>query len=204
VAEQFAKESQAGFERTHLDGVVSALMVHAVAARVAIHHGDLARGREELVRAQLVRPLASYALPWASVLAQLEMARAYLAIADSAGARSVVSDAERIVRQRPRLGVIPAAVQELRLRLEQSARTRLGHSTLTPAELRVLPFLPTHLTFEEIGDRMYISRHTVKTHSISIYGKLGVSNRSEAVEQAVEIGLLEPYFGHRPIPAPEG
>ena len=64
AAEELARESQAGFERTNLDGVLSALMVHAVAARVAIHHGDLARGREELVHAQLLRPLASYALPW--------------------------------------------------------------------------------------------------------------------------------------------
>ena len=203
AAEGLAKESHAGFERTHLDGVVSALMVHAVAARVAIHRGDLARGREELVRAQLVRPLASYALPWASVLAQLEMARAYLAIGDPTGARSVVSDAERIVRQRPRLGVIPAAVQELRHRLEQSARTTRGSSTLTTAELRVLPFLSTHLTFEEIGERLSLSRHTVKSHSISIYGKLGATSRGEAVERAVEIGLLEPYLGLRLITTPE-
>jgi LuxR family maltose regulon positive regulatory protein len=68
---------------------------------------------------------------------------------------------------------------------------------LTPAELRILPFLSTHLTFEEIGDRIFVSRHTVKSHSVSIYAKLGVSDRAEAVERAVDIGLLEPYFGYR-------
>jgi LuxR family transcriptional regulator, maltose regulon positive regulatory protein len=203
AAERFARESRTGFERTHLDGVVSALMVHAVSARVAIHRGDLAWGNEDLVRAQLVRPLASYALPWGSTLAQLEMARAYLAIGDPAGARSVVSDAEQIVRRRPRLGVVPAAVQELRRRLDVSARTIGGPSTLTPAEMRVLPFLSTHLRLEEIGDRLHVSRHTVKTHTISIYGKLGATSRGEAVERAVEIGLLEPYFGHRPMTTPE-
>ncbi len=201
-AEEFARESHAGFERTNLDGVVSALMVHAVAARVAIHRGDVTHGREELVRGQLIGPLASSALPWASVLALLEMARGYLAIGDPAGARSVVSDAERIVRRRPQLGVLPAAVEELRRKLDESARTTRGPSTLSPAELRVLPFLTTHLTFAEIGARLYISRHTVKTQSMSIYGKLGATSRGEAVERAAEIGLLEPYFDLRLIAVP--
>lgn len=202
AAEQFARESQAGFERTHLDGVTSALMVHSVAARVSIRRGDIARGREELVRAQLVRPLASHALPWTSVLAQLELARAYLAIADPAGARSVVSDSVAILRRRPQLGVLPEAVRELQTRLDAAARVAGGPSTLTPAELRVLPFLSTNLTFEEIGARVLSSRHTIKSHAVSIYGKLGASSRSEAVDLAVEVGLLEPYFGLRLNPAP--
>ena len=203
AAERLARESQAGFERTHLDGVVSALMVHSVAARISIRRGDLVRAREELVRAQLVRPLASHALPWASVLAQLELARAYLAISDPAGARSVISDSGAILRHRPGLGVLAEVVQDMRTRLDAAARATTGPSTLTPAELRILPFLSTHLTFEEIGDRLFVSRHTIKTHAISIYGKLGASSRGEAVELAVEVGLLEPYFGLRVRATPE-
>jgi LuxR family transcriptional regulator, maltose regulon positive regulatory protein len=63
-------------------------------------------------------------------------------------------------------------------------------STLTTAELRLLPLLPTHLTFQEIGERLYISKHTVKTQAISIYHKLGASSRSEAITRLQEIGLL--------------
>ena len=48
-----------------------------------------------------------------------------------------------------------------------------------------------------IGDRLFVSRHTVKSHTVSIYGKLGASDRAEAVERAVDVGLLEPYFGYR-------
>ena len=58
------------------------------------------------------------------------------------------------------------------------------------AELRLLPLLPTHLSYREIGDRLFVSRHTVKTQALSVYGKLGVSSRSEAVERVREIGLL--------------
>ena len=65
----------------------------------------------------------------------------------------------------------------------------------TNAELRLLPLLPTYLSFQEIADRLLISRNTVKTHAMSIYGKLQASSRGEAVERAVELGLVEPYPG---------
>ena len=77
--------------------------------------------------------------------------------------------------------------------LESSTTTLAGSSSLTAAELRVLPLLPTYLSFQEIADRLLISRNTVKTHAMSIYGKLWATSRGEAVERAVEIGLLEAY-----------
>jgi LuxR family maltose regulon positive regulatory protein len=66
----------------------------------------------------------------------------------------------------------------------------LGASTLTAAELRLLPLLATHLTMAEIGERLFLSRNTVKSEAVSIYRKLGVSARSEAIRRADEIGLL--------------
>ena len=171
--------------------------MYAVGARVAIHRGDLDRGRDDLVRAQLVRPLATHAAPWFAVDALLELARAYLAISDPAGAQVVVREAERIVRLRPDLGTLTTDLIDIRRRLAGTAATLAGSSTLTGAELRVLPFLPTYLSFQEIGERLFISRHTVKTQAMSIYGKLQASSRGEAVERAVELGLLEPFHGLR-------
>jgi DNA-binding CsgD family transcriptional regulator len=69
-------------------------------------------------------------------------------------------------------------------------RMRLAGS-LSPAELRLLPLLATHLSFREIGERLYISRSTVKTEAASAYRKLLASSRSEAVEHAAELGLIE-------------
>jgi LuxR family maltose regulon positive regulatory protein len=54
----------------------------------------------------------------------------------------------------------------------------------------MLPLLATHLSNLEIGDRLHVSRNTVKSHTVSIYRKLGVSSRSEAINIAEEIGLL--------------
>jgi LuxR family maltose regulon positive regulatory protein len=55
----------------------------------------------------------------------------------------------------------------------------------------VLPLLATHLSFREIGERLFVSRNTIKTHAISVYRKLGVSSRSEAIHRADELGLVD-------------
>ena len=62
---------------------------------------------------------------------------------------------------------------------------------MTPAEMRVLRYLPTHLTFAAIADELFVSRNTVKTQAISIYRKLGVSSRGPAVDGARGLGLLD-------------
>jgi LuxR family maltose regulon positive regulatory protein len=175
----------------------SAIVVHGVAARIALHHGDVAHGREALVQAQLLRPLASRALPAVAVHGLIEVARAYLAIADPAGAGRALAEAEAILRHRPGLGVYGEQLAALRQRTHASAATLVGPSTLTPAELRLLPLLSTHLMFQDIADRLGVSRHTVKTQVVSIYGKLGASSRGEAIERAIEVGLLEPFPGLR-------
>jgi LuxR family maltose regulon positive regulatory protein len=67
-----------------------------------------------------------------------------------------------------------------------------GRWGLTPAELQVLQFLPTYLSFREIAERLCVSTNTVKTHARAVYRKLDVSSRAEAVERARQAGLLDP------------
>jgi LuxR family maltose regulon positive regulatory protein len=71
-------------------------------------------------------------------------------------------------------------------------------TALTAAELRVLHHLPTHLSFEEIGATLSVSRNTVKTQAIAAYRKLGVASRGEAVRRARECGLLAGPVDARP------
>src|SRR3954453_9679599 len=193
AAEELVERADELREVWHFDGFVSVLFVDAINARVAIQRGDFDRGRESLVRAQLLRPVANHAAPWLSVDALLNLSRAYLALSDPAGAQLALREAEQIVRRRPSLGTLTTQLVEVRARLKDATATLIGSSALTAAELRVLPFLPTYLSFQEIAERLMISRNTVKTHAMSIYGKLWASSRGEAVERAVEMGLLEPY-----------
>ena len=64
-------------------------------------------------------------------------------------------------------------------------------SGLTTAELRLLPLLTTHLSFREIAEQLSVSRNTVKTQAISVYRKLNVSSRSEAIAYARGLGLVD-------------
>ena len=92
-------------------------------------------------------------------------------------------------RRRP---VVREASWLARAELEALRSSPYGAPPLTPAEARLLPLLTTHRSFREIGEELFISPHTVKTQAISIYRKLGVSSRGEAVRVAREIGLLAP------------
>jgi LuxR family transcriptional regulator, maltose regulon positive regulatory protein len=171
---------------------VAFLRVYAVDARVAIHLADLPRARDDLARAETIVPLTSHASPWLSVDGLLHLAQAYLSISEVRKAQEAHRRAEQIIRRRPNLGALGAKVILSRNRIGEAASTLVGSSALTPAELRVVPYLPTHLSFQDIADRLTISRNTVKTHAMSIYSKLWASSRDEAVRRAVELGLLAP------------
>ena len=61
---------------------------------------------------------------------------------------------------------------------------------LTAAELRLLPLLATQLSFPEIAGRLFVSVHTVRAQVTSIYHKLGVSSRTQAIGRARDLGLI--------------
>ena len=161
----------------------STAVVFAWAARVAAHQGDVVAAEALLARATRLRPLLTYALPVTSVRTLVEMGKAYVAIGDLAGAGGVIRQAREILQRRPDLGALAGEVEAMQA-------LPGGGSSLSAAELRIVPLLASHLTLQEIADRLFLSRHTVKTHSIAVYRKLGVSSRREAVARLQEMGLL--------------
>jgi DNA-binding CsgD family transcriptional regulator len=70
------------------------------------------------------------------------------------------------------------------------ATGRDAATALSDRELAVLQFLPTRLTNQEIGEQLYVSLNTVKTHLKSLYRRLDVRSRDEAVVRARQLGLL--------------
>jgi len=75
--------------------------------------------------------------------------------------------------------------------------TRLPVQPLTPSEIRVLRYLPTHLSAPEIAGELSVSITTVKTHMRNLYAKLGVHRRAEAVASARALSLLAPSTSRR-------
>ena len=184
-----AQRAVALVEAGRFEDYWTSALVYAWAARAALHRGDIPKARYYVGRAARLRPLLTYALPVVSVQALLELARCYLALADSGGAAAVLCQVHDILQQRPDLGVLPKMAEELQSKLAKIKAVAVGASSLTAAELRLLPLLSTHLSFREIGERLRLSSNTVKTQAYSVYRKLGVSSRNGAVNRTRELGL---------------
>lgn len=176
-------------ETGHFGDYWTSALVYAWASRASAYRGDVGQARFYLGRASRLRPLLTYALPVGSVQALLEMTRSYITLADPEGAAAVLAQVHDILQQRPDLGVLPELAGQLQASLATANARAVGASSLTAAELRLLPLLATHLSYQEIGERLFVSKNTVKTQAYSAYRKLRVSSRSEAVVRARELGL---------------
>ena len=85
--------------------------------------------------------------------------------------------------------LVAAALQARAIALDGGSPGRGLAEPLTAAELRILKLLPTS-TYLQIADTLYISRNTVKVHLRSVYQKLGVASRAQALERAIDLSLL--------------
>jgi LuxR family maltose regulon positive regulatory protein len=178
----------ATIDENHMHDHVHSIPAYAGAARLSLHHGDLNQASRQLTHAMGALPAATYLLPHHATRLRLQLARVHLALADTATARQLLRDTYDILRHRPALGALTSEVEQFRQRTTAAAVT--GRPPLTPAELRLLPYLQTHLTADRIADQLFVSSWTVKTEVKAIYRKLGVSSRNDAVQKAAAIGLL--------------
>ena len=191
-AEALAERAGTVLRRAGIEESYATPLVSAVQARTAMHRGDVRAARRELVSAQRLRHLLTYALPYFAVQARLELARVHFAVADLAGAKTLMREVDELLRHRPDLGNLAGEARALRVLLaNEHDSSAPGASALTGAELRLLPMLATHLSFPEIAEELFLSRNTIKSEAISIYRKLGASSRSQAVTRSRELGLLE-------------
>jgi LuxR family transcriptional regulator, maltose regulon positive regulatory protein len=128
--------------------------------------------------------------PWAAMQCRYLLARTQLILGDTAAARVLLSEAFAADHNDA------SWLRELREKTwshieKMSLGFAHGASALTAAELRVLQYLPTYLSFEQIGKELFVSRNTVKSQAIAAYRKLGVTSRTEAVERAQALGLIQ-------------
>ena len=130
--------------------------------------------------------------PWFAVTGRLIQARTAMLLGDGATARILSNEAARKMTPDLEGTLVESMLVDTRAALQSMAIESGSAAALTSAELRVLQFLPSHLSFPQIGERLFLSQNTVKTHALSIYRKFGVSSRSEAVLKAQSLGLVEP------------
>ncbi|MDO8214207.1 LuxR C-terminal-related transcriptional regulator [Conexibacter sp. CPCC 206217] len=149
------------------------------------------QARADADRAQRLLAALPDPAPWFAAETRLALAHALLRLSDAAAARVQLQRAGRLLR-------VLHDASGLRARLDAAWECAdsfaigavSGPAALTIAELRVLRFLPSHLSFREIGARLHVSANTVKTQAHAVYRKLDASSRSEAVARATQIGLV--------------
>ena len=203
-AEALALEAHRLIEDRELDAYATAALDLAATARALLRHGRWDEARRQLTVTQRLAPYLTHAIPWLSVQVRLELARAYVTLRDRNAARALLDEARAILGVRPALGVLAVQVAALEAEIEAMPEAAGGGTSgLTRAELRLLPLLSTHLSFREIGERLFVSRNTIKTQAISVYRKLGVSSRSDAIARAAELGLVDAAVGNG-APGPSG
>jgi LuxR family maltose regulon positive regulatory protein len=167
-------------------------LVCAAQARAALRRGDITQTRRELVHAQRARPLLTYTVPHVAVQARIELARVHLDLADPPGARTLMREIDEVLRRRPGLGTLTGQARSLRIRLPGgNSQVASSASTLTAAELRLLPLLASPLSLAEIATELAISHNTVKSQTASLYRKLMATSREQAIARSRELSLLD-------------
>jgi len=161
---------------------------HLAAGRLALLQGGHARAGEHLERAVAVaRRGASVVELAAALLAQADAARA---AGDAQLANAARAEATALIDAAPDPARLGASRAPSVARRPPSSRLAAAPDELSERELAVLRLLPTELSQREIGDTLYVSLNTVKSHTRRIFAKLGVSSRDDAVRRARELGLL--------------
>ncbi|MCO5954405.1 AAA family ATPase [Microbacterium yannicii] len=183
-----ADDAMAIVDGSQLDGYPTITLALAVSARVALRRGDTAAMSRLLARAMRARIDCTHAMPFVAIRSRLQLAMAFAATGDRASVAQLLSEIDDILGRRPHLERL--AEQTAEFRRIVGDEWAMGVRPLSPAEMRLIPYLQTHLTVAEIGSRLFISRNTASTEIGSIYRKLGVGSRSAAVGRAIELGLL--------------
>jgi LuxR family maltose regulon positive regulatory protein len=192
ASEELALEAHQLVTAERLEGYPTTAIELVASARALLRHGRWDDARKRLIAARRLTRLLTESLPWLAVWTRLELARAYVTLRDADGAHALLDEARAIQAVRPDLGVLGRRTEDVKVEIAAIPDSITGTvSGLTAAELRLLPLLATHLSFREIAERLKVSRNTIKTQAISLYRKLGVSSRSDAIAEAGRIGLRD-------------
>jgi LuxR family maltose regulon positive regulatory protein len=164
-----------------LNGDVHVAMGASLAAR-----GDLVEAVRFLARGVAVARSLRRALDLANAL--IRQAAALTALARPGEAAAVIAEASSVVDSCPDPGILRQRLEGLERRPRAQIRGR--SAKLSERELIVLRMLRGPLSERDIGRELYLSHNTVHSHTRSIYRKLGVSSRAEALQRALALGLL--------------
>jgi LuxR family maltose regulon positive regulatory protein len=196
TAQTHASEAIRLIEELHIGDLVTSGLPYAVSAVISGRQGDDARARQLLAVAEQALQRRGGGFLTDSLLlsltvaeAQLELGRPNLAMVQLEYSRRVLAKLGEGGRAEYRVNKLFRETERmLRSSPDDDADDRVA--LLSARELQVVGLLRTGLTLEQIGERLFISRDTVKTHARRSYRKLGAHGRDEAVAEAERLGIV--------------
>ena len=186
-------------ERFQLHRVPQATLVPIALGRVLAERGELEDAQAELesglcARRKVVPDLS----PWPTLIGLLALARLSSGRGDRSAAQALLAEARTILERHPDSGIFPELLERQERTLRTTIKRRNGslrnNGKLTERELDVLRLLVGELSTREMARGLYLAPNTVRTHIKSIYRKLGVSSRKQAVEEAYLRKLKRSFF----------
>lgn len=190
-ADDLARTARSLAIQDDLNEVPQGSLAHTATGAVRAAQGRLGEARAEFEHAVRTRRKTPGMSPWATLEAMLGLAQVHVSLGEMIPAGELIGDAQRM------LAAFPDGVEDLQDRLDrlgrQAAPPHPGAPrgcALTEREVAVLRLLRGTLSLREIGQELYVSPNTVKSHAQAIYRKLGVSTRHDAVAQGRESGVL--------------
>jgi LuxR family transcriptional regulator, maltose regulon positive regulatory protein len=194
-ATTLAERATAQVRRCGLDACPTVALPFAVSAELRALRGQVSEATAEIRQALGLLTRITDPSPWYEAEARIVLARASFGLTGPA-AGELLDEAGTALGRASDARVLRDWLDETTAQVDFATSSTAGVDwSLTTAELRVLRFLPSHLSFREIADRLYVSPNTVKTHARGIYRKLGVSSRGNAVDRARGAGLVDPGVG---------
>jgi LuxR family maltose regulon positive regulatory protein len=189
LAEMLASQGRAQVDRSGLADYPVMALALAVSAQIRSRTGRLEEAAADMRHAARLLAALDEFPTWFEAETSIALARTAARLGDPTAARRSLADGARSARATAGAIVLEEWIDQTEEAI--AAVSVAGAGDLTPAELRVLQFLPTHLSFPQIAAQVFVSPNTVKTQAQGVYRKLGVSSRRAAVERARAAGLLD-------------
>ena len=171
-------------DKYDLCDVVPMIVVYATGSVMSVRVGDVAGAQDAVAVTESLLERLGHMSPRTALLGHGLLAWTAAVIEDPALLGKHLAAAERACKREPDALALIQRVDRVK------AMAVGGTRPLTAAELRLLPYLATYQSLQQISEELVVGRETAKSQAASIYRKLGVSSRAEAVAEATRVGLI--------------
>lgn len=174
-----------------LSGTPQSSLGYLAAGAVLAERGRLREARDELEQALRIRREWSGLSPWPRLEILLRLAPVLAGLGDHRESATLLDEAGKLLESLPNGAEAQLArLERLKRRLAGRPRPVAPGEPLTEREREVLRMLEGTLSLRDIGRALYLSPNTIKTHTRTLYRKLDVSDRREAVAKGRKLGLM--------------